>query len=74
MTQTVKLGDRVRWTSAAGVLRGEVISMCLAKNGADVLVPWIDLEFIRENRTQVARLCATEGNLKMMQFKVTFRG
>ena len=41
----VRIGDRVRWTSAAGVLRGEVVNMCLALTSAGTLAPWLDIKY-----------------------------
>jgi hypothetical protein len=69
----VKIGDRVRWTSAAGTLRGEIVGMRLGLTAANTLVPWIMIEYIQNNRAVRAELCGTESNLKMMQFRVNFR-
>ena len=69
----VKIGDRVRWTSAAGTIRGEVVGMRLGLTAADTLVPWVMIEYIQNNRAVKVELCGTESNLKMMQFRVNFR-
>ena len=69
----VKIGDRVRWNSAAGTLRGTVVGMRLGLTAANTLVPWIMIEYIRNNREVHIELCGTESNLKMMQFRVNFR-
>lgn len=69
----VKIGDRVRWTSAAGTIRGEIVGMRLGLTAANTLVPWVMIEYIQNNRAVRAELCGTESNLKMMQFRVNFR-
>ena len=70
----VRIGDRVRWTSAAGVLRGEVVGMRLALNANATLVPWIMIEWHDGVRgTKRTELCGLEDNLNMLQFRVNFR-
>ena len=73
MIKDIKAGDRVRWESAAGTLRGEITQIRLARSAANTLVPWIGIEFIKNNRTCFAELCGSEDYLKMMKFKVLFR-
>ena len=70
----VRIGDRVRWTSAAGVLRGEVVNMCLALNSAGTLAPWVDVAYTNfHGATKIVRLCANESALKALHFRVNFR-
>jgi hypothetical protein len=69
----VKIGDRVRWISAAGTIRGEVVGMRLGLTAANTLAPWVMIEHIQNNRAVKVELCGTESNLKMMQFRVIFR-
>lgn len=69
----LKIGDRVRWESMIGPVRGEVKSIRLARNAAGELVPWIMLEYYRSMDTSTVELCGTEQNLTMMKFRVTFR-
>lgn len=70
----VRIGDRVRWTSAAGVLRGEVVNMCLALNSAGTLAPWVDVEYTNfQGLIKIVRLCANESALKALRFRVNFR-
>ena len=69
----VKLVDSVRYESAAGTIRGEIVSMRLGLNAANQLVPWITIEHIVNYREVKAELCATEQYLNMMKFKVIFR-
>lgn len=73
-TTGVKIGDRVRWTSAAGDIRAEVVGMRLGLNAAKQLIPWIMCEYTQMNRTQRVELCGSESYLAMMKFKVNFRG
>jgi hypothetical protein len=70
----VRIGDRVRWTSAAGVQRGEVVSMCLALNSAGTLVPWVDIQYTNfRGLVKTIRLCGSDDHLKMLRFRVNFR-
>ena len=64
----IKIGDMVGWSSAAGYKEGTVKNIVLAKNAANGIVPWIDIEYkIARDCYSSVRLCATEQNLKMMQ-------
>jgi len=70
----VRVGDRVRWTSAIGTTRGEVVGMRLGLNAAGTLVPWIMVEWFDGVRgVKRAELCGLESNLKMLSFRVNFR-
>lgn len=69
----VRIGDRVRWESAAGTIRGEIVDISLGLNARDELVPWLTIEHIVGNRVCRARLCGTDIYLKMMKFTVIFR-
>jgi hypothetical protein len=69
----LRIGDRVRWSSAAGTIRGEVVGMRLGLTAANTLVPWVMIEYIRHDRAVKVELCGTESNLKMMKFQVNFR-
>ena len=69
----VKIGDRVRWESMIGTVRGEVVSMRLAMSGAGTLVPWITVAYTRSGRDTSVELPGTEDYLKMMKFRVNFR-
>jgi len=70
----VRIGDRVRWESAAGTIRGEIVDISLGLNAKEELVPWLTVERIVE-QDQVRRnvLCGTDSYLKMMKFTVIFR-
>lgn len=69
--KTVLIGDRVRFESAAGTIRGEVVAIDYALNAARNVIPWIVVEYIRNNEPQRVRLADTA--LAMMKFKVIFR-
>ncbi len=69
----IRVGDRVRWSSAAGVLRGEIVSIALGLNANQKLIPWITIETIVNNKEHRVRLCGTDSYLKMMEFQVNFR-
>ena len=69
----VKLGDRVRYTSAAGTLRGEVVDMRIALNAAKELVPWVMIQYMDMYAYKRVEICGTEDNLKMLKFRVNFR-
>lgn len=59
----LSIGNKVRWESAAGVLRGTIRNIVLSKNAADKVVPWMDIDTGRSS----VRLCATDSNLLAMR-------
>jgi hypothetical protein len=69
MIKRLEVGSAIEWTSAAGLLSGEVSKVWLALNAAGNLVPWILVNYSDKNGTQTAMLCATEQNLLMMKVK-----
>jgi hypothetical protein len=69
----VRVGDRVRWESAAGTMRGEVVEMYLGLNAREELVPWLIIEHGVNARKNRISLCGNHGYLKSMKFTVTFR-
>jgi hypothetical protein len=72
--KSVLLGDRVRYESAAGMIRGEVVKIMKDWNAAGNLVDWIYIEYYNEqspSKHSITRLAET--SLEMMKFKVTFR-
>ena len=69
----VRVGDRVRWESAAGTIRGEILEIRLAQNANNELIPWLIIEFYNNNKACKTMLCGTEDYLNMMKFKVNFR-
>ena len=69
----LKIGDRVRWESWAGTIRGEVKSIRLGLNAAGEMIPWIMIEYHRSMDTSTVELCGSQEYLAMMKFRVTFR-
>jgi hypothetical protein len=69
----IMVGDRVRWESAAGTIRGEILEIRLAQNANNELIPWLIIEFYNNNKACKIMLCGTDSYLKMMKFQVNFR-
>jgi hypothetical protein len=66
----IRLGDRVRWESAAGVIRGEVIAAVMGSTAAGDLIPWYTIESLDGS---ITTLCGRASYLDMMKFSVRFR-
>ena len=69
----IMVGDRVRWECAAGTTRGEILEIRLAPNAKDELIPWLIIEYIKDNKPVKIKICGTDSYLKMMKFKLLFR-
>lgn len=70
----VLVGDRVRYVSAAGTIRGEVIRIRRAMNAANQMINWIHIEYHNERApTKKSIAVLAETSLDMMKFVVTFR-
>lgn len=69
----VRNGDRVRWTSAAGDMRGEVVDMRLGLNAVGTLVPWIMIQYMDMYAYKRVEICGSESALKALHFRVLFR-
>jgi hypothetical protein len=72
--KNILIGDRVRYESAAGNIRGEVIRIVQAKNAAGDMIDWIHVQYYNEkspSKYSIAVLAKT--SLEMMNFKVIFR-
>lgn len=72
--KTILIGDRVRYESAAGTIRGEVVKIMRDLNAAGEMIDWIYVEYYNEkspSKSSITRLANTA--LEMMQFKVIFR-
>ena len=72
--KTILVGDRVRYSSAAGTIRGEVTRIVRGKNAANQMINWIHVEYHNErspSKRSIAVLAETA--LEMMKFVVTFR-
>ena len=59
------IGTKVKWVSAAGKMKGEIVNIVLSLNAAGKVVPWIDIR--PTNRVQIVRLCGTDDYLKQMK-------
>ena len=69
--KTVLVGDRVRYESAAGTIRGEVVAIVDRMCADNVVRPWIGIQHFLSGRETVTYLC--DASLAMMKFKVIFR-
>ena len=69
--KTVLVGDRVRYVSAAGTIRGEVVDIADRKCADGVVRPWIGVQHFLNGRETVTYL--SDASLAMMKFTVTFR-
>jgi hypothetical protein len=72
--KTILIGDRVRYESAAGTIRGEVVKIMKAMNAAGNMIDWIYIEYYNEkspSKYSITRLAETA--LEMMKLKVIFR-
>lgn len=70
----VLIGDRVRYESAAGTIRGEVVKILQDRNAAGDMIDWIYVEYYNEkspSKYSITRLAET--SLQMMKFNVIFR-
>ena len=45
----ILIGDRVSYSSAEGIIRGELVDIYIAKNAKDEMVPW----FVKIGRAHV---------------------
>jgi hypothetical protein len=69
--KTVLVGDRVRYESAAGTIRGEVVAIVDRMCADNVVRPWIGVQHHLNGRDTVTYL--SDASLAMMKFVVTFR-
>jgi hypothetical protein len=72
--KTILIGDRVRYESAAGTIRGEVVKIMQDRNAAGNMIDWIYIEYYNHKaptKKSIVRLA--DGALEMMRFVVTFR-
>ncbi len=60
----LEIGTRITWVSAAGKLHGTITNITLSPSAAGTVTPWIDIASAGRSST---RLCALDGNLKMMK-------
>ncbi len=60
----LEIGTKITWVSAAGKLHGEITNITLSPSASGAVTPWIDIASPGRSST---RLCALDGNLKMMK-------
>jgi hypothetical protein len=70
--KTILIGDRVRYESAAGAIRGVVTLIEYEKNAAGYIIPWIVVEYQFNSYTKI-RTRLADTSLAMMKFEVIFR-
>ena len=63
----LEIGNKITWVSAAGKLNGTIKNIVLAKNAADQVCAWIDVEYGNNRST---RLNATDSNLKQLKVQL----
>ena len=63
----LEIGTKITWVSAAGKLNGKIKNIILNLNGANQVVPWIDIE---SESCSVTRLCASDAYLKQMKVQL----
>lgn len=72
--KTVLVGDRVRYESAAGTIRGEVVRISQNLNAAGNMIDWIHVEYHNEKApTKKSISVLADTALEMMKFQVIFR-
>ena len=72
--KTVLIGDRVRYESVAGTIRGEVVRIRRAMNAKKDMIDWIHVEYHDDNAPTKKRIAVlADTALEMMKFKVIFR-
>ena len=70
----VLVGDRVRYESAAGTIRGEVVRIVRGQNAAGNMINWIHVEYYNhKSPTKRSIAVLAETTLEMMKFQVKFR-
>ena len=68
--KTILVGDRVRYESAAGTIRGEVVRIVQGKNASGNMIDWIHVEYYNEKSPSKYSIAVLAD---MMKFVVTFR-
>ena len=62
----LEIGNKITWVSRAGKLNGTIKNIVLAKNAADQVCAWIDVQY----GDRSTRLNATDGNLKQLRVEL----
>lgn len=70
----IQVGNKIRYSSAAGVLTATVHRIDLDLNAADQTIPWMTLHEVCVEKTMErlssVRLCASNDYLKQMKVEV----
>ena len=66
----VRLGDRVRWESSAGTIRGEVIGATMVSDVEGKFSPFYEIRLLNGI---IQQICGNENYLNLMEFSVRFR-
>lgn len=66
----VRLGDRVRWESSAGTIRGEIVGATMVVDINGKFSPFYDVEL---GNGTLQQICGNESYLNLMEFSVRFR-
>lgn len=69
----LRIDSKVKWKSAAGELTGTITNIYLALNGNKELIPFLTINIEEGNGRLTgssARMCGTDGYLKMMKFEL----
>ncbi len=59
----LKVGNKITWKSAAGVLKGIIFNISLSDNAENKTTAWIDVSLGANS----VRLCGNDNYLKMMR-------
>ena len=73
IAEDIRVGDRVRWNSSAGWVRGEIKDFYMAKDYLGRPQPRMIISIFEDNREHTMSLCAHRDYLSMMKFRVIFR-
>jgi len=69
----VRVGDRVKWDSMVGTLRGEVVRIDTRRTAAGTWMPWLIVEHAHDNLTGHTALVNNKNYLDTMRLEVIFR-
>jgi len=62
----IQIGNQVKWSSAAGVLQGEVVKIKSALNAAGNYIDWFYIKTNTKHKTVVLPVTS----LKMLKFQI----
>jgi hypothetical protein len=59
----LQLGDRIKWSSAAGLVAGNIVKIYVAKDSRQEYIPYVDIQ----TGFNIVTLGANTGWIKMMK-------